>query len=478
MSDAVRDAWRALAREGERLGGLSLRTLFEHDPERFASFSFGHEDLLVDLSKEKIDRPALDALLALAGAVELPARRDALFAGKHVNATEDRAALHMALRGGTDERLVVGGIDVARDVGAARERFLAFAEEVRSGRYGARDGGRFTDVVHIGIGGSHLGPEMTVRALRPDHDGPRIHFVSNVDGADLADATARLDPGRTLVLVASKTFTTLETMTNARSARRWLDGAVAGRAGTHMAAISSNVRAAAAFGIEENRVFGFRDWVGGRYSLWSAIGLPVAVAVGAERFRELLAGAAAMDHHFRSAPLERNLPVLMGLVSVWRRNVMGWPSVALIPYDQRLERFPACVQQLAMESNGKRVARDGRPAPDRLRPSSGGSPAPTPSTPSSSFSTREPTWYRWTSSSQPSLGGPIPSTTRSCSPTASPRGRLLPSAGPRRKRGARWRRTGSPVPPPSASPPTGAFRETALRRPSRTAGSTLGRSAG
>ena len=374
MSDAVRDAWRALAREGERLGGLSLRTLFEHDPDRFASFSFGHEDLLVDLSKEKIDRPALDALLALAGAVELPVRRDALFAGKHVNATEDRAALHMALRGGTDERLVVGGIDVARDVGAVRERFLAFAEEVRSGRYGARDGGRFTDVVHIGIGGSHLGPEMTVRALRPDHDGPRIHFVSNVDGADLADATARLDPGRTLVLVASKTFTTLETMTNARSARRWLEGAVAGRAGTHMAAISSNVRAAAAFGIEEDRVFGFRDWVGGRYSLWSAIGLPVAVAVGADRFRELLAGAAAMDRHFRSAPLERNLPVLMGLVSVWRRNVMGWPSVALIPYDQRLERFPACVQQLAMESNGKRVARDGRPAPRPTAPVVWGEP--------------------------------------------------------------------------------------------------------
>ena len=362
MSDAVTHAWRAVEREGGRLGGITLRGLFERDPERFASLSFGHEDLLVDLSKEKIDRAALDALLVLAGAVKLPDRRDDLFTGRPVNATEGRAALHMALRDGTDEGLAVEGVDVAREAAGVRERFLAFAEDVRSGRYGARDGEPFTDVVHIGIGGSHLGPEMAVRALRPDHDGPRVHFVSNVDGADLADATAGLDPARTLVLVASKTFTTLETMTNASSARRWLEGALGDRAGDHMAAISSNLEAAAGFGIEEERVFGFRDWVGGRYSLWSAIGLPIAIAAGAERFRELLAGAAAMDRHFRNAPPERNLPVLMGLVSVWRRNAMGWPSVALIPYDQRLERFPAYVQQLAMESNGKRVARDGTPA--------------------------------------------------------------------------------------------------------------------
>ena len=362
MTEAVARAWRAVEREGARLRGLSLRHLFEHDPERFASLSFGHEDLLVDLSKEKLDRAALDALLALARASDLPARREALFRGERVNATENRAALHMALRDGTDEGLAVEGIDVAREVAEVRKRFLAFAEDVRSGRHGARDGSPFTDVVHIGIGGSHLGPEMAVRALRPDHDGPRVHFVSNVDGADLADTVARLDPVRTLVLVASKTFTTLETMTNARSARGWLREALGNRAGDHMAAISSNVEAAARFGIEEDRVFGFRDWVGGRYSLWSAIGLPIAIGAGAEPFRELLAGAASMDRHFRAAPIERNLPVLMGLVSVWRRNVMGWPSVALIPYDQRLERFPAHVQQLAMESNGKRVTGDGAPA--------------------------------------------------------------------------------------------------------------------
>ena len=374
MTGSVARAWRAVEREGERLGGLSLRQLFEHDPERFASFSFGHEDLLVDLSKEKIDRGALDTLLALARASELPARREALFTGERVNSTEGRAALHMALRGGTDEDVAVDGVPVRPEVETVRKRFLSFAEDVRSGRCRARDGGRFTDVIHIGIGGSHLGPDMAVRALRPDHDGPRVHFVSNVDGADLADTVARLDPARTLVLVASKTFTTLETMTNARSARGWLREALGDRAGDHMAAISSNVEAAARFGIEEDRVFGFRDWVGGRYSLWSAIGLPIAIGTGAGPFRELLAGAASMDRHFRTAPIERNLPVLMGLVSVWRRNVMGWPSVALIPYDQRLERFPAHVQQLAMESNGKRVAGDGAPADRSTAPVVWGEP--------------------------------------------------------------------------------------------------------
>ncbi|MCY4453760.1 MAG: glucose-6-phosphate isomerase [Immundisolibacterales bacterium] len=374
MSDSVSRAWARVEREGERLRTLSLRVLFERDPERFASLSFGHEDLLVDLSREKIDRPALAALSALAEAAGLPERRDALFAGERINSTEDRAVLHMALRDGADARLVVDGIDVHREVEATRDRFLAFAEGVRSGSFAARDGGPFTDVVHIGIGGSHLGPEMAVRALRPDHDGPHVHFVANVDGADLADATARLDPTRTLVLVASKTFTTLETMTNARSARGWLAVAHGDHAGEHMAAISSNVEAAAAFGIEAERVFGFRDWVGGRYSLWSAIGLPVAIAVGAERFRDLLAGAAALDHHFRSAPLDRNLPVLMALVSVWRRNVMGWPSVALIPYDQRLERLPAYVQQLAMESNGKTITREGHPATRATAPVVWGEP--------------------------------------------------------------------------------------------------------
>ena len=362
MSDALSEAWGAVAREGERLRRLPLRDSFARDPARFASFSFAFGDLLVDFSKEKIDRAALNALLVLAEAADLPARRDAMFAGERINATEDRAVLHAALRGGTDEDVTVDGSRVAPEVAAERERFLAFAEAVRSGRRAALDGRPFTDVVHLGIGGSHLGPEMAVRALRPDHDGPRVYFVSNVDGADFADTASGLDPARTLVLVASKTFTTEETMTNARAARAWLEAALGSRVEAHLAAISSNVEAAGAFGVEPGRVFGFRDWVGGRYSLWSAIGLPIAIAIGAERFRALLAGAAAMDAHFRTAPPDRNLPVLMGLVAVWRRNVMGCPTVALIPYDQRLARFPAFVQQLEMESNGKRVTREGRSA--------------------------------------------------------------------------------------------------------------------
>ena len=374
MTDAVSRAWRAVEREGDRLRAVSLRMLFAENPDRFESFSFGLEDLLVDLSKEKIDRPALDALLDLAAAAELPACREALFTGKQVNATEGRAALHMALREGTEEQVAVDGVPVLPEVRDVRERFLRFADEVRSGRYSTRGGETFTDVVHIGIGGSHLGPEMAVRALAPDHDGPRIHFVSNVDGADLADTADRLDPSRTLVVVASKTFTTLETMTNARSARAWLAAALGDGAGTHMAALTSNGEAAAALGIEAHRVFGFHDWVGGRYSLWSAIGLPIAIAVGPERFRDLLTGAASVDRHFRTAPLERNLPVLMGLVSVWRRNVMGCGSVALIPYDQRLERFPAHVQQLAMESNGKRATRRGRLAQRATAPVVWGEP--------------------------------------------------------------------------------------------------------
>ena len=375
MSGALREAWAAVEREGERLRGLSLRALFARDPARFACLSFAFEDLLIDFSKEKLDRAALGALLLLAEAADLPARRGAMFAGERINATEDRAVLHAALRGGTDEDAAVDGSRVAPQVAAERDRFLAFAEAVRSGRRAALDGGPFTDVVHLGIGGSHLGPEMAVRALRPDHDGPRVHFVSNVDGADFADTAAVLDPARSLVLVASKTFTTEETMTNARTARAWLEAALGGRAArTHLAAVSSNVEAAGAFGIEPGRVFGFRDWVGGRYSLWSAIGLPVAIAIGAERFGALLAGAAAMDAHFRTAPPGRNLPVLMGLAAVWRRNVMGWPTVALIPYDQRLARFPAYVQQLEMESNGKRVTREGHPAARATAPVVWGEP--------------------------------------------------------------------------------------------------------
>ena len=349
-------AWRALDPHAARLRPLSLRALFAADAGRFTRFSASLDDLTVDFSKEKLDAGAWAALLALARAAGVEARRDAMAAGAAVNATEGRPALHMALRGGCAPD-APGVVDVA----ATRERFLAFAEAVRGGSYAARDGQPFTDVINIGIGGSDLGPVMAARALAADAGGPRAHFVSNVDGAHLADVTRGLDARRTLVIVASKTFTTQETMTNAVSARDWLRAALGAGADGHMAAVSTNIPACAAFGIDESRVFGFWDWVGGRYSLWSAIGLPVAIAAGADRFRALLDGAAAMDRHFLTAPPESNLPVILALVGVWRRNAMGWPTVALIPYDQRLERFPAYVQQLDMESNGKRVTLGGAP---------------------------------------------------------------------------------------------------------------------
>jgi glucose-6-phosphate isomerase len=247
------------------------------------------------------------------------------------------------------------------EVHAVLDGMAAFADGVRSGRI-AGSGGHFTDVVNIGIGGSDLGPAMVTRALSPYHDGPRLHFVSNVDGAHIADTLAGLDPATTLFLVASKTFTTIETMTNARTARAWIVAALGEPAvGSHFAAMSTALDKVAAFGIDPARAFGFWDWVGGRYSVWSAIGLPVMIAIGPARFGEFLAGARAMDRHFRDAPLGENLPVILGLLGVWYRDVWGFPAQAVLPYDQRLERFPAYLQQLDMESNGKRVRLDGTP---------------------------------------------------------------------------------------------------------------------
>jgi glucose-6-phosphate isomerase len=345
--------WAELAAHADRLKQTSLRDLFAADPGRFSRLSVAEAGMLLDLSKEKLDAPALTGLLDLARAAGIEERRDSMAAGDPFNLTEGRPALHMALRGS-----VAPAVQGVAEVKAVLDAFLGFAEAVRSGA-AAPAAGRFTDVINIGIGGSDLGPAMATRALAADADGPRLHYVSNVDGAHLADATRALDPRRTLVIIASKTFTTVETMTNARSAVAWLRAAVGDAVGEHLAAVSTNVPACQAFGVDPSRVFGFWDWVGGRYSLWGAIGLPVAIAVGAERFRAMLDGAAAMDRHFLTAPLERNLPVLLGLAGIWRRNLMGWPTVALIPYDQRLDRFPAYVQQLDMESNGKRVARGG-----------------------------------------------------------------------------------------------------------------------
>lgn len=361
MSPNTAAAWTAVDAQAERmraLGPYALRALFRVDPRRADAMTATLDDLTIDWSKELLDAPAWSALLALAEAAGVAAARDAMAAGAPVNATEGRAALHMALRGAATPD--VAGV---AEVDGTKARMLAFAEAVRDGAAAAADGAPFTDVLNIGIGGSDLGPAMAARALAPDADGPRAHFVSNVDGAHLRDVAARLDPARTLVIVASKTFTTQETMTNAHSARAWLRHAMGPAGDGHLAAVSTNIAACAEFGVPAERVFGFWDWVGGRYSLWSAIGLPVAVTIGAADFQRMLDGAAAMDRHFLTAPLAVNLPAILGLVGVWRRNALGMPAVALIPYDQRLERFPAYVQQLDMESNGKRVGLDGAALP-------------------------------------------------------------------------------------------------------------------
>lgn len=355
-------AWDAVHAEARRLKPVPLRRLFAADTGRTTDLTFSLDDLTIDASKEKLDRKALDALLDLARAAGVEALRDRMTAGETVNLTEGRAALHMALRGGADA-------PAGDDVAATLTRFLDFAEAIRSGAITGA-GGAFTDVLNIGIGGSDLGPAMAARALEPDRDGPRIHYVSNVDGAHLADVTRDLDPRRTLVIVSSKTFTTLETMSNARLARAWLGPHAEGQ----MVAVSTNIAGCGAFGIPEDRVFGFWDWVGGRYSIWSAIGLSLAIGIGGEGFRALLAGARDMDRHFRDAPLEQNLPAILALVGIWRRNAMGWPTVALIPYDQRLDRFPAYVQQLDMESNGKRATRDGAPVDTATGPVIWGEP--------------------------------------------------------------------------------------------------------
>lgn len=336
---------------------MHLRDLFA-DQSRFEALSRSLYDLTIDFSKERIDQPALDALLVLAEASGVEKRRDAMFDGQRINSTEDREVLHVALRAERSDGFEVDGAPAADLVEPVLNAFLNFADGVRSGDVCAHAKGRFTDVINIGIGGSDLGPVMVARALSPFKGaGPKVHFVSNVDGAHLADVTEGLDPATTLVLIASKTFTTQETMTNAAAAKRWLGAA----AGSNMAALSTNLEATAAFGIPQERVFGFWDWVGGRYSVWSAIGLSVALSIGGDHFRAFLAGARSMDQHFKTAPLADNLPVLLALIGIWRRNMMGCPTVAMIPYDQRLERLPAYVQQLDMESNGKQVALNGSP---------------------------------------------------------------------------------------------------------------------
>ena len=359
---AITSAFDALHAHRAAMQGTTLRKLFAQDPARFDNLSLRLDDFLVDLSKNKITSETVRLLAGLARAADVEGKRDAMLSGVRINATEKRAVLHTALRAAPEADIRVDGANVMPDVRRELARCYAFAEAVRAGKIVSSTGAIFSDVVNIGIGGSDLGPAMAARALSPYADGPRAHFVSNVDGADMADTLSRLDPARTLFLVSSKTFTTIETMTNARTARAWIARSLGETAvGSHFAAISTNLVAVEAFGIGGDRMFRFWDWVGGRYSLWSAIGLGLMIAIGPQRFEAFLEGGRSMDRHFATAPVETNIPMMLALIGIWHRNVMGYGAHAVLPYDQRLGRFPAYLQQLDMESNGKRVQIDGRP---------------------------------------------------------------------------------------------------------------------
>lgn len=374
MKSAARNLCNQLERHHQSLSETSMRDLFENDPARFSSFSLSLGDLLFDYSKNHIDLTAMNLLVKLAEAAGLEDNKAALFGGERINITEDRAVMHMALRNLSGKAMRVDGIDVMPKVLDVLGRMKAFAEAVRSGENSGK-GGQFTDIVNIGIGGSDLGPVMVSEALRPYCDGPKLHFVSNIDGADLHDTLSNTNPATTLFIVASKTFTTQETMTNAHSARDWLVGALGEEATKHhFAALSTNLEATRAFGIRDDHTFGFWDWVGGRYSVWSAIGLSVMIGIGAKNFEEFLGGAHEVDDHFENEPLPTNIPVIMALLGVWHRNICGYPTHAILPYAQHLHRFPAYLQQLDMESNGKSTSRDGKPVTGKTGPIVWGEP--------------------------------------------------------------------------------------------------------
>jgi glucose-6-phosphate isomerase len=356
-------AWKALEAHAGDMAGRHMRGLFQADPDRFNRLSLRLDDLLVDLSKQRIDGDTLRLLVDLARTADVEGWRDRMFSGAKINTTEKRAVLHTALRNRANRPVTVDGQDVMPGVRDVLAHMRGFVARVRAGEWRGTSGGTITDIVNLGIGGSDLGPLMACEALKPYQRADlRPHFVSNVDGAHLVNTLAGLDPARTLFIVASKTFTTQETMANAASARAWLVEKLGAEANIarHFVAVSTNRQAVTAFGIDPANMFGFWDWVGGRYSLWSAIGLPIALAVGFERFEELLDGAFAMDEHFRTAPLAENIPILLGLIGIWNHNFLGAASHAVLPYDQHLHRFPAYLQQADMESNGKSVRRDGQ----------------------------------------------------------------------------------------------------------------------
>ncbi|WP_435875404.1 glucose-6-phosphate isomerase [Nonomuraea dietziae] len=355
--------WAALKANHEAVAGKHLRELFAEDPGRAERMSLTAGDLYLDYSKHRATAETMELLLALARKAGLRERIEAMFSGEHINVSEDRAVLHVALRMPADAKLVVDGQDVVADVHAVMDKMSDFSGRVRSGEWKGQTGQAIKTVVNIGIGGSDLGPAMAYEALRDYADaGITARFVSNIDPADIHGALKDLDPATTLVIVSSKTFTTLETLTNAKVARSWLVGALGEEAvAKHFVAVSTNAEKVAEFGIDTANMFGFWDWVGGRYSYDGAIGLSLMIAIGPERFREMLDGFHTVDEHFRTAPFEANMPVLMGLLGIWYTDFFDAQTRAVLPYSQRLHRFPAYLQQLTMESNGKSVQADGTP---------------------------------------------------------------------------------------------------------------------
>jgi glucose-6-phosphate isomerase len=373
-----RPAWKALAAHREEVQGLHLRDLFADEPGRGERLTLRAVDLFLDYSKNRVSDRTLQLLLRLAEESDLEGRIAAMFGGEKINATEGRAVMHVALRAPEGSTLLVDGRNVVPEVQAVLEKMTAFVTHVRSGEWKGHTGSCIRNIVNIGIGGSDLGPVMAYEALRHYSErGLTFRFVSNLDGGDFLEATLDLNPAETLFIVSSKTFTTLETMTNAQSARDWLVHGLGGddrAVARHFVAVSTNAEKVAAFGIDTANMFGFWDWVGGRYSMDSAIGLSTMLAVGPEHFRSLLRGFHQMDEHFRSAPFSKNMPVLMGLLSIWNNNFLGAETVAVLPYEQYLKRFPAYLQQLTMESNGKRVTLEGQPVEHQTGPIYWGEP--------------------------------------------------------------------------------------------------------
>jgi glucose-6-phosphate isomerase len=360
-------AWTALAAHQEEIAGTHMRDLFAADPDRFRDLSIEMDDLLFDYSKHRITKRTLQLLFDLAKEAGLDEAKERMFSGEAINFTEGRPVLHVALRNRSKRPILVSGKDVMPLVDAELAKMKRFANAVQSGEWRGHTGRTITDVVNIGIGGSDLGPVMVTEALRPYWKGALgVHFVSNVDGTHLAEVLKRTNPETTIFTVASKTFTTQETLMNARSARAWLVQSLGSEAAVakHFVALSTNAKEVAAFGIDTKNMFEFWDWVGGRYSLWSAIGLSIACVIGMDAFEELLSGAHEIDEHFRTQPIERNIPAIMGLLGVWYHNFFGAHTHAILPYDQYLHRFPAYFQQGDMESNGKSVDRDGAPITD------------------------------------------------------------------------------------------------------------------